>query len=439
MKKVIVAVAGISVIVVAAMPWVTGWIAETSTEAVFSAINQRSFEYGSVTVLDYQRGYKSTDLSFQWTPPALYQSRVQRVELGCRGVHGFLSYAYSCTISHADEYTDFVKQYLQGHDPLSVSGSVDLLGNVTQSLQLTPFTWHEENAGSLTTDGAEFSVTISRDLSRIDLAGSAGPISVEQDQDKVQLSPVQLQGHFSVNDYGISIGQITSALEQLVLTDSSGATTFNALQLEMLTDEHKENLDLSYLLTIADINRTELADTEVSNLQLSFALQGLDMEHYAAIEQQFAEFGQRAMAASSQIEMQAEQMQLMSAIVPHAEALLKPGLTFRSHLAADLNREPLGFDLDWALIQRMTSAELVALMFNPPALVNKMTAHVAVQIPSVLLAKEPVLAARLQNSPLFTTSANGASTQIVLEKDNVTLNGKPTTIPALMEQLRQAQ
>ena len=140
MKKTIMILAVVAITAFLAMPFITGTVAEKGIHQLVENINQRSSEYGTTEIMSYERGYRSTSSRFKWTPPTIYKELIDgEIVYSCDGSHGVLGFSYTCKLDSLEGYTQFVAQQLEGKDPLSLSGSISVLGNNEQTLQLAAF------------------------------------------------------------------------------------------------------------------------------------------------------------------------------------------------------------------------------------------------------------------------------------------------------------
>lgn len=417
----------------AALPWLTGVVAERNTAALFTALNERSFEYGTTQTLDYQRGYRTTTALYRWEPPAIYREQLGALDYRCEGTHDFGVLNYVCRIDAGANYTQFLQTYLGGRDPFALNGSVSVLGTISQTLSMDAFTVND--GGAMAVGAGHLTLETDNSLSAFTLQGELAGLSVTSATDTLNLGPLTLSGDFAFNDLRLMLGTLQAGLASVDASGSSGQAALRDMTLNMAVAARAENIDIDYRLGLRQLIQTNTgaAPQQFDDIAFDLSLQGIDQQKYAAISEKLSQFSRVAMeSGGSEADLAPAQMQLLSSIVPDAEALLKPGLTFKTHLSAAVAQQPMHLNLDLGLTQRMTSAELMAIMFNPPAFLEKMQAHIDLQIPPVMLAQEPQLATRLQAHPLFESTTDGIKTAIVLEKDNVSLNGNAMTIDELL-------
>jgi uncharacterized protein YdgA (DUF945 family) len=290
------------------------------------------------------------------------------------------------------------------------------------------------DAGTLALGAGHLTLVTDNAFSAFTLQGELAGLNVISADEALSLGPLTLSGDFTLNELRLPLGTLQAGVASVDASAASGKTAMSELTFTMAQRGVAGNIDTDYRLELQRLIQTNTgADPQqIDDIALSLSLLGLDQQKCAAISEKLTQFSRAIMEGENDAEMTPAQLQLLTSIVPDAEALLKPGLTLKTQLSAAVEQQPIRFGLDLGLTQQMTSAELMAIMFNPPGFLEKMQAHIDLQIPPVILAREPQLANQLQAHPLFESSADGIRSAIVLEKDNVSLNGKAMTMEELM-------
>jgi len=98
----------------------------------------------------------------------------------------------------------------------------------------------------------------------------------------------------------------------------------------------------------------------------------------------------------------------------------------------DFEKDEMTSKIDFQLIDDATITDLSAFIFDPVSLLDKLSLENSIFVPDTLLEFDDSLAVTVQNSPMFNRKDNGFKSELVLKKNNMSLNGEKITFDELM-------
>lgn len=448
MKKTIMILAVVAIIAFLAMPFVTGTVAEKGIHQLVENINQRSSEYGATEIMSYERGYRSTSSSFKWTPPAIYKELIDgEIVYSCDGSHGVLGFSYTCKLDSLEGYTQFVAQQLEGKDPLSLSGSISVLGNNEQTLQLAAFETKDSESSNavMSVKPAQLIISSNMELSKFDVDGEIEGFNLSFAGGEMSLGEIELNADIDISEHKMGIGESELTLENFTMQPKQGEEgenmSIDRLSFASEVQENGENLDVDYRMGADKFSFTspESVTKKAVDLQdavLEFSLHGLDAIKTNSIYEKFSDFYKNIDATEGEAGL-AEMSPLLE-ILPDLEALLKAGLTLTTEISAKINQQKMEVGLELVAIDRLTMADFMAVMSNPASILDKMTANVKTVLPESLLSQQVMMQKSVENSPLYEKKGKAYQSIIKLEKDNIQVNGKKMTVDDLTMLIMQS-
>lgn len=423
----------------AAMPFVTGHIAESTTKQLIENNNNNYEEYGKVEILSYERGYAETKSSFKWNPPAVYAEFVGPVDYSCVGSHGIISYDYTCKVDKFDQYSDFVETQLGGKDPVKLTGSVPLFGDMTQSLVVDAFTVTPEGESeTLAVKSGVLKVSFDKALSFYVLDGHWDGLDVSDTADEsktANVGKVTITGDFKIKEgQKLAFGGATVVLDSFAGKSTTYSGEVENIEMSNLVafvsaQEKGENMDIDYKIDVDSFSQVKGDDSAVwKDIKTVFAVHGLDTAKTLEINEKMQAYSDEI---SSGAITPAEGQQKMMLLIPDAEALLKKGLTLKTTLSGDYNQQSASADINLSLIDKATFAEFSTVMFDPAGLLEKLEASVDLVLPETLVEQDFMLQSMVSSSPLFEKKDTAHEAHLQLKKGDVKLNGNATTMDEL--------
>lgn len=432
MKKIVILLAIVAIVFVAAMPYVTGRIAEDITLQMASQMNTSGNGYGQLDVSSYQRGYNSTQSSFKWSAAAAIGVVL---EYDCEGQHGLLKYSYQCKAKNIPDYTEFVNKELGGIDPLSLEGNVSIFGAATQTIKLNAFEVKEEGGDVLSVLPGSLDINTDKDFDIFDLHGEFAGLNVSGADGDFSVSGIDLKGALRINHHKFAIGDIVVSLNDFTAKSQSsgGDLKLNGLSLTGFAEEQGENMRVGYKFSMDEFVQSQLpdqsSDVDVKNIAVDFQIDGIDMAQFALISEEF-----QSISALPEEDYNAA----MLAMWPDLEGLLKPGLKIATTVSAIYLSEPFNAEVDVELLDKLALGDFMLVAVDPSSLFSKFKAKLSNRLPKVMVASSPQAEAMLANSPLYVETDKSYDSRIDLLDNEVTMNGDKMNIEELLAMLTQA-
>lgn len=436
MKKLLVLVLVVALFVALFMPYVTGRVAEDATLQLASQVNANSAEYGQLEVLQYERGYGSTQSNFSWSPGGSYGAVMSSlfgdpVEYSCEGDHGVLAYNYQCRPLNVQAYQEFVEQELDGKDPLTISGSVSVFGTLSQTLNLEKFELRNEEQEKLSILPGQLSVKSDRSLNNFAVEGDFEGLLASGADGDFAVSGLALNGNIRLNQHRLAIGDLVLSANDIGLQSrEDGNVQLQGLSMRSVSAEQGSNLAIEYGLAVDKIVQTEADQpVDLNDIELDLQLQGIDMV-------QLGIFTEKLQAASKLPveERNAARLSMMSDL----EGLLKSGLKLNTTATANYASEPMHAKLDVELVGNLSLGDFVLLAVNPKSLFSKFKANMNTRVPKNMLEGNAAAMAALSSNPLYVESDRSYNSEINLLDNEVTINGDKMSIEELLAMLMQA-
>jgi hypothetical protein len=428
MKKLIIGFVILAIFVLLLMPYITGRVAESTTLQLAAQINQNYPEYGELTVLDYQRGIRSTQSGFSWKPSQLSKAQFKpQIVFRCDGNHGVFSYSYDCQLENAERYTEFVDQLLDGIDPLTISGSVNVLGDISHSIHLDAIDV-DKNGEVIRVLPAFISVVSDKKLATFAIKGEFRGVEVKGSDGSLMVGLATLSGKVRQNSLDLAIGDVELAIKAITLeSEVQGRIEISHLTLHTDAQELGENLGVRYRLALKQFKQTGVAaDLDLSNLIMNFQMAGIDMLQMSTLNEKLDALGDQPQSA---------QNASLLALLPAFESLLKPGLKLEFQLSADHLSEPVAADLAINLTNNLTLGDFLLFSVNPRNLFTKVDVQLTNQLPLSFIDKSPSLYGAMTLSPWHIKSTQGYATDFRIASGSIKLNGKELEINEFLAML----
>jgi len=264
MKK----LAGIIIIVVIAVviaaPYFTGKFAETQVNNLVSNLNETQLQNGTTEILTYERSMFSSTSTYRYSLPTHLNQifgNIGTFEYGCDINHGITGVDYVCRIINNEAYTNFINDYFDGNDPVSMNGVAGLFGGLTQFLTIEEIKDLQEDGTTLNLAKTELSLTTDKSFSDFSVNGALPSMSIvdedtlndlviEADLKKIQNNLFSGDTNFNVDNFKFDMAD-----ESLSLSNFKFVTN---------TKENGENLDSGGTLSF-DKSTTSKTDSPFFN------------------------------------------------------------------------------------------------------------------------------------------------------------------------------
>lgn len=432
MKKVIILVVIIAAILVGA-PYLTGKIAETETRKMIDNFNQSSSTYGTIEVLNYERGVRSTQARYKYLAPAQFSvvtKEFGEIVFACGSSHGITGIDFSCNLEGESAYSKFVAEEFGGKDPLSIYGSISAFGGISQTLALEEVKDFELDGATVTIPNTMITVDTDAKGSAIKLSGGSNAFDMQGNGQTMKFGAMSLSGDMEKAGEGLFIGDFVVDLESFVAAGPLGETTLNGMSLRSKTDQSGENLSSTAVVNIKEVASPVMPFESVKDLSMALDISGLDKQafiEYQQIAQQMQADTMLSLEGNQEAPMPQAQMAEM---MPVLESMLKQGLDISSKVSAKLNGEDNSIALNLILLENLSFSQMPQFMTAPDEALKKVAIKLDASLAKQVVDGQPMAAAFIARSPLVSANADSYALNLALG-DSISLNGKELSFAEL--------
>ena len=433
MKKSVIAIAVVAAAVVVGAPYVTGSIAESETRKIAEMMSSKPAEYGVATITAYERGYRSSTVSYDYELPvglAVMTGAEGVFKYDCDYSHGIVGIDYSCHFNGNEGYAKFVTEHFNGEDPLSITGDISAFGGWSQELSTKLIDQTMEDGTVMKIEPSRIVVESDSGMSAFDSTAKIGAINISDKDGTLKMQPSVMDwvlkptesGLFEA-DYSMEVGEFDFAKDgQNVKMSGVSMTGENV--------ERGDKMDSSVMVKMKTVSADGPSPFSVEDAVISMDFLGVSSE--ALLEyQEFVNSMQDDLMASLDTngELDIDPNQMM-ALLPVIEKMLDKDLNLKMAFSGDLMGKPNALDIDIKLLEKMSFAQFSAFMFNPESVLEKLTVNLNTSLNKELIDSNPAVAPMISNSPLFSKDGSSYETKIKLGAESE-VNGKKVTFQEL--------
>ena len=417
MKKIILIVIVLAVAGVVGMPYVIGKVAQSETEKLVEQINHDNNGVIYTEITKYERAFKSTQSSFK------LRFDETEVHVNCDGAHGIISYAYECQIDSLGQYKEFIDTYLQGKDPLSFVGNASAFGSFEQRINIDAIETIEVDGDKVSSDGGFINIESNHKLSGYKVKGNIGASEFSADGALLKMASVKVNADVEVADDGLQLGELGLLASNFIYSIDSNTFNVKDFKLAIETAASGESIGFDYGINAQDlVIQSEKDFPPIKKAIIKFSGNGFDRTSVAQLTKLVQEM-------SEQEEITPQQQALF---MPAVEGLLKEGLGLKLDVDINFDKEKMASQIDLKLIDDATITDFSAVLFNPESLLDKLTLESDIFLPDELLDIDSSLATAVENNPVFQREGSGFKSDLVLKKNDISLNGEKLTFNELM-------
>jgi len=432
MKKLLVTLAVIAGIAIFCVPYVTGKVAESETRRFIDQINQSRSEYGATEIVAYKRGFRTTEASYRYTLPTVSSglNEVGSIEYNCQSRHGITEISFSCKLTGDNDYSKFVDENLDGKDPLSMTGSVSIFGKIDQRFAIDAIQGLSLDSGVFDITKTELRISTDNELSHYQMSGNSGGVTISRGAEQMTLGRVKVEGDLNESKEGLLLGDVQ--LNIAGLTTKEGNETFEINGLDIATSAAKNgiNTDSTLSMSVDNVSAKSSPFTSIQNVDLTLIMNGINTA--ALVEyQEFAKRLQQDMLASLESDEQpnagiARSME----VVPIIEKILSSEVLLEAVLSVRLDQQPASASIKIELLEAINFDELQMLLTVPQQVLPKLDIKLRSNVAKELVESQAILENAIAQSPLFRSSAEEYSSELMLGKKNA-LNGNDISLDEL--------
>ncbi len=433
MKKTVIAGACLIGVVLAA-PYVTGSIAESETRNLLADMNQKSAEYGVTKITSYERGYKSSQVAYEYEMPAGLAALTDfkgTILYNCDYSHGFTGIDYSCNFQQNEGYQTFLQEEFGGEDPISITGGISAFGGLTQEITSKAINKTMDDGSVLKLAPSEIIVESGGDFSAYDVVAKLGALDMSSNDGSLVLSESEMDWQIETTDLGLFVGDYSMSMDSMKFSEGeSSSADIKDIVITGSTSERGDKIDSTVVFELGSLDSQSEKPVALKNAKMTADILGVDAQALAEY-QEFARNMQTEMIASleKQGEPDVDPTQMM-AILPILEKMLDKGLTIKLAAAGELMDEPNAIELDIKLLEKTSFTQLSAFMFDPESVLKSFDIRLNSSLNDKFLASEPMLKAMISKSPLFEQDGDDYETKVKIGEQSE-VNGKKVSFQEL--------
>jgi len=437
MNKLLIIVLLIIATVLLGGPFLSGKIAEKETVDALQAFNQKA-SFGSNELISFDRGYSSSKAKLRYAAPSFLDKKGKHTyDYNCDVKHKVIGVKYQCTLDQSGDYGEFVKQYLNGKDPLSFGVSASATGAVNYEFEIEPFTAKTEGNELISFKQASINIETDKDFSKIvyeyDLDGG----SIKDKEGLMIIGKINAEGSFKKLDGLMFLGNGTAQFDSISITSPKEKFTMNDMKIDVDQDEAGDTIDTKFNVTInsADSHK-EIG--KIEDIKFNFDWLGVNRQALMDYTKAIQDIQSSALSAAAAGDTSfGNQMQGKSmALIPIIEKLLSKDSSLNVNLSADILNDKNSFDLRLKLLDSLTMADSMMFAFAPKEALKKIDLKLKSSIRKSLINKTPQMAI-ISSNPLFMESKKAYEMDLILGED-ISLNGKSMSVEQLQSMVMSA-
>lgn len=440
MKKLSIALILVGLIA-AALPFVTGYLAEGENRRMVSVLNHDQTANGRIDIDSYDRGYMSSQVEYKYQLPAQLQTALQMskpVKLSCAYQHGLGSINYACSLSKNELYTSFLNDYLGGKDPLSITGSASPFGALEQVIQLDALSAVIPDGGNLSIQASELVARADKAMTTFDVTSTIGDIEMVSPDATFVVSGSKLTGSLTAIGGGIYTGDTKMNIDSVDVKSTIRNMTLSNFEFASDVQEVDEAMELRFNYKVDSLSLgAQGSDAEalaINDTEVSMDIIGLNTQAMIA----YQDWARDMQAAMTNTDGQADALAMpdVTGVIQILNMALIKGLQFDLKGSGKLNGGDNSLTLGAELIEDITLQEMQSLMVNPDSVFKRLAINLDMTLDKSMVESSASGAAISQN-PLFQSSQDGYTSQLKLGPIS-SLNGKVTSVSEIIGMLMPA-
>jgi uncharacterized protein YdgA (DUF945 family) len=398
MKKLIVVVVLILVLA-AGLPFMNGVLVERVLKKTVDNVNamQEGNPFGySLEIVDYKRGYLTTELELKLDMDllkAIYG--IDSVIVKEHAKHGYLGVTSTTSLDGNDWYDSFVKDRLNGQEPLHIETFYSLFGGIETDILLDDISTNIEDI-TLQIKKAEMKVTSDRSLQYYDISGNWEGLDINQ---KLSVNEVSMMMNMEMITQLFWDTDAVIGIKDIDVTDKGQKTKISDLKLQTDTDVDKDTNTMGFDANY-NIGSIHSKDMNIEDTSLHLGIKGLKIDAYEEFMKIYFDMLSQIMpkmalndpAKMNDGQMQKEMAKMTSKMVAAYEKLLKEGLELQvSDVHVNLPQGEIKGEITLRLLKDMTFAQFPAMISTPEDLFDAIYLQTNISLPIKLVGEKPKL------------------------------------------------
>ncbi len=433
MKKTIIAIAVVAAGVLVGAPYITGSVAESETRTAVDSMNAKSAQYGSLEIVNYERGFRSSQVSYEYELPAGWAVMTQlegALKYDCEYAHGIMGIDYHCHFRANEGYAKFVAENFGGEDPVSITGEISAFGGVTQEITSKAIDKSVDGGSVLQIDSSRIFIESDSSFSVFDSTAEIGKIKVVDEKGEVAVEPSTVSWKIIPTESGLYEGDYSLETGALNIIADDNKVMMSDLAITGSNLESDGKMDSSVQMSFDRISAEGPESVSFEDGRFSMGFLGLSSAALLEYQEFIMTLQTDIMANVEQGgEPNVDPNQLM-ALLPIVEKMLDKDLNLKMAASGKLMGKPNSFDMDVKLLEKTSFAQLSAFMFNPESVLKNFDIQLSASLNKELIGDHPAAGPFIEKSPLFTHSDKNYEAKIKLGAESQ-VNGKKVSFEEL--------
>lgn len=404
MKKIILGVGVILIVAGLGSPFISGLVMERVVREAFGNLNKVYADSGhdvSAEIVRYDRGFGSSEIEWRikfGRLKAVYN--IDEIVFVDRAEHGLSGIVTKTSLEKNQWYTDYVTGKLAGKDPLHITTSYKMTGEIEATTAVDAFVLQTEQE-TFTVKPGSLTVACDKEFKKFSSRASWDGMAVA---DKIVLSGLSLNSDLTMISPYIWDGQAHFVMQSVKAKGEGDIDQMDLANLKVnyLLSYNKEQNSLSAKAEYGADSITA-GPEKIDNIFARLGVSGLDagrfeefMKLYTSTMNAF--LGEMANAQDNPEKMKEIIEQQMATIgfqmVAAGEKLLTRGLEFQiSDLHLQTSEGEIKGDVTVSLIKDMTFAQFIPVANQPELALDILTLKSAVSLPEKLVGDASMLLA----------------------------------------------
>ncbi|MGL1933296.1 MAG: YdgA family protein [Desulfotalea sp.] len=381
MKKIVVG--GVLVLVMGAvsMPFVNGMFMEKGYRQLVEDTNKEYTEAGldlNIEIVRYDRGFFNSEIETKLHLGELKMSKtIENIVFLEQAKHGYLSVVSKTSLDKNIWYNDFVNNKLDGKNPIDLTTTYMLTGDITSVISMNPLTIKADDE-TFNSRAGELVITSDWEMKDIKVSGTWDGMNVAA-ADNMDIAGFSINTELEmlstyIFDYkgSFNIDKITV---QPAIGDHMEINNFNMEQSQKY-NEDKNTLAVELSYAIGSIIQGKDKVEEIADASVTFGVKGIDAATYEEAAKLYVTnlskiLKQVAITGDNQEELSKVMEQELGLVgiqmMGLADKFLKSGLEiYISNLHAKIKQDEVDANIMVRLEKDLTSAEIYSVLMATP-------------------------------------------------------------------------
>jgi uncharacterized protein YdgA (DUF945 family) len=445
MKKLIVIIVLI-IVIAAGLPFLNGILMESYAKKAVENLNlmQANNPFGySVEIVNYERGYSSTDLELKVNTGVLKDIYgIDSVIITEHAKHGYMGVSSTGSLMGNEWYSSLIKDRLQGRDPLHIETNYSIFGGITSDLTLDDFSAGMEDK-NIHIKQAEIEIESDRSLQNYVISGTWQGMDIDQ---KFSVNEVSMKMDMEMITGSLWDGDMSVDIKNVDVIDKGTEAKISGLKMQTASDVDIDSNSLGFGVDY-NIKSIRSKDKNIEDASVHLSVKGLKIDaleefrktYFEMLSQVMPRIASRDHGRLNEDQMKKEMALISLKLAASYEKLLKEGLEIKvSNAHVKLPQGDVDGSVTMRLLKDMTFAQFLPGINKPEDLLDVLYLKTDIRLPVELVGKNPSL---LQppvpemKTGIFIKDGDYLVNKMETEDGKLILNGDPVPLDEIASRL----